>query len=115
MPRATLTIGDSPDESLPEYISEEAEVIRGLGGVLHDYGMYWTVTPAEPTLGSLSDDLGGIYDEMAAGLHVLEYGGTVAQANTVWAASFFHWGWHCVDCVDAMTAMRWLHEHLWSP
>jgi hypothetical protein len=75
---------------------------------------YWEIfdgsrnPPEEPVHGSLVDDVGDIYRDVARGLALFE-SGKRAEALWEWAFNFrIHWGEH------ALSAMRALHRYLSS-
>ena len=92
-------------------VSEAAEYVAGRIGGLKPL-VHWEIfdplrdPPEEPVAGSLADDIGDIYRDVARGLVLFE-SGERAEALWEWAFNFrIHWGAH------ATGAIRALHSYL---
>jgi Domain of unknown function (DUF5063) len=68
--------------------------------------------PEEPVVGSIADDVAGIYDDVVGGLIEYEAG---RMAKAVWEWGFqlrSHWGRHATDAIYALHT--WLTENAWD-
>ncbi|MES2996744.1 MAG: DUF5063 domain-containing protein [Verrucomicrobiota bacterium] len=72
----------------------------------------FVLPPEEPIIGSISDDVADIYDDVVSGLVEYEAGHT-ARALWQWAFCFrMHWGRHATDAIYALHI--WLSENAWD-
>jgi hypothetical protein len=100
------TSGDTPNVEIPS---------DALGAVLSraaelPVDIYWEVfdpltqLPEEPVAGSIVDDLGDIYRDVAVGLMLFEAGDS-GEALWQWAFHFeIHWGKHATEAMRALHA-----------
>ena len=109
-------LADAPDA---EGISREerSAIDRGIAARL-PFTAYarvfdpFTLPPDQPVVGTISDDIADIYDDVVGGLVEYEAG---RKAQAVWEWAFHlraHWGRHATDAVYALHV--WLSENAWA-